>query len=355
MKKKLAVLLLAACLFTACGANSKITTGNKPLSDAVYSNEQVSLAAYTGLKAEKKDYIVTDDAVNNAIHEDLLEYAEYKPVSRASKNGDWVYTDFKASIDGKTAVSDSDYEIILGAAEFGEEFDKKLTGVSIGDSLNFSLDYDSEYTDVEWAGNTVDFEIKINDIHEEILPDATDSFIKENTEYSSYEDFTNAMRKSVTDMYAEESTNELQEELLQQVIDSSSILEYTQEEYDAARNTIESGYMSYVDMFGFESLDALYESFEMTDEDVEDEIQSVLYRTIVLDAIVQSEKLSLSDEDYEDGIVYYMDQYDYDSKDEFLDDYGEDEVRRQLTEDMVLNFLVNHADVTEVEAEYEDE
>ena len=163
------------------------------------------------------------------------------------------------------------------------------------------------------------------------------------------------MRKSVTDMYAEESTNELQEELLQQVIDSSSILEYTQEEYDAARNTIESGYMSYVDMFGFESLDALYESFEMTDEDVEDEIQSVLYRTIVLDAIVQSEKLSLSDEDYEDGIVYYMDQYDYDSKDEFLDDYGEDEVRRQLTEDMVLNFLVNHADVTEVEAEYEDE
>ena len=108
-------------------------------------------------------------------------------------------------------------------------------------------------------------------------------------------------------------------------------------------------------MFGFESLDALYESFEMTDEDVEDEIQSVLYRTIVLDAIVQSEKLSLSDEDYEDGIVYYMDQYDYDSKDEFLDDYGEDEVRRQLTEDMVLNFLVNHADVTEVEAEYEDE
>lgn len=355
MKKKLAVLLLAACLFTACGSKSQISTGNKPLSDAVYSNEQVSLASYTDLKAEKKDYIITDEAVNNAIHEALLEFAEYKSVSRASKTGDLVYADLKASIDGKTAVSEDDYEIILGAAEFGEEFDNKLTGVTIGDKLNFSLDYDSDFSDVEWAGNTVDFELNITDIQEEILPDATDSFIKENTDYGSYDKFVKAMRESVADMYEEESTNELQEELLQQVIDSSSILQYSQEEYDEARQTIENGYMSYVDMFGFDSLDALYESFDMTKEDVEEEIQSVLYRKIILNAITQSENLTLSDQDYEDGIAYYMEQNDYDSKTEFLDDYGEEEVRRQLSEDMVLNFLVNHADVTEVEAEYEDD
>ena len=54
MKRKFAFVLTAACLLTACGSKPNIVTGNKELEDAVYNNEYVSLASYTGLKAEKK-------------------------------------------------------------------------------------------------------------------------------------------------------------------------------------------------------------------------------------------------------------------------------------------------------------
>lgn len=356
MKKRYSILLLAACTLTtlaACGGKSMITTGNEKLADAVYNNDYVSLANYTGLEAEKKDYLVTDEAVENQIHERLLEYADYHSVNRASKKGDWVYTNFKASVDGSVVTQDDDYYFIIGAAEFGDEFDKKLTGVSTGDELSFSLDYDSDFTDVEWAGQKVDFEINVTDVQEEILPNATDEFIKENTEYASYDEFVKATRDLVTDNYEAESTNELQEELLQQVVDTSSILQYTKDEYEKARATIENGYLGYVDMFGLEDLDALYESFEMTEEDVEEEIQAQLYRSLVVNAIIENEDFTLSDQDYEDGVAYYMEQNDYDSKNDFLNDFGEDEVRDQLLEDMVLNFLVNHANITEVQAEYE--
>lgn len=354
MKKKLAILLLAACTLTACGSKAMITTDNEKLENAVYNNDSVSLADYTGLEAEKKIYTVSEEAVKNQIHEQMMEFADYKSVSRASQNGDWVYTDYKASINGSVVANDNDYDFIIGAAEFGEEFDEKITGVTAGDKLDFSLNYETDFSNVEWAGKTVDFEVTINDVQEELLPDATDEFIKENMGYNSYEELATATRQSLADNYETESTNELQENLLQQVIDASSILQYSKEDYDTARETIESGYQSYAEMFGMEDLNSLYESLEMTKEDVEEEIQSALYRSIVVNAIIESEKLTLSDSDYENGIAYYMKQNEYEDKDEFLKDYGEDVIRKQLLEDMALNFLVNHAKITEVKTEYED-
>ncbi|KAI4451482.1 Trigger factor [Eubacterium plexicaudatum ASF492] len=235
MKKKLAILLLSACLVAGCGSKSLITTKNKPIENAVYTSDSVSLASYTGLKAEKKNYIVTDKAVEDKIHESLMEFADYESVTRASKTGDYVQTDFKASIDGSVVLQENQYDVILGAEEFGKEFDEKMTGVSIGDELRFSLDFASDFVDVEWAGKTVDFEIRVTDIQQELLPELTDTFISENMGYDSYEQFSDAIRKELTDSYETESTQELQENLIQQVVDTSSILQYSKEDYKKRR------------------------------------------------------------------------------------------------------------------------
>ena len=109
MKRKFAFVLTAACLLTACGSKPNIVTGNKELEDAVYNNEYVSLASYTGLKAEKKKYIVTQKAVDAMIHDQLSEYAEYNSVDRASAAGDWVSTSFTAESDGTVFMQEEDY------------------------------------------------------------------------------------------------------------------------------------------------------------------------------------------------------------------------------------------------------
>ena len=355
MKKKLAILLLAACMLTACGGKSPITTGNEPIENAVYTDDQVSLADYTGLKAEKKNYIVTEQEVESRIHEALQEFAEYESVSRPSASGDYVQTNFKASIDGSVVFEEKQYDVILGAEEFGKQLDEKLMGVSIGDTLEFALDYDDDFTDVEWAGKTVEFEIEIIDIQEERMPDATDEFIAANTNYTSYEEFVSAVRQSITESYETESREELQEDLLQQVIDASSIIQYTKADYDAAKEKINNAYLSYLDLFGLEDLDDVYEFLDMTDEDVEEEIQATLYRTLIVNAIIKNENLSLSEEDYENGVLYYMDQTGSESRDEFMKTYGEEEVRAQVLEDKALNYLVEQAQVTEIETEHESE
>ncbi len=353
MKKKLAILLLCACMLTACGSKSPIKTGNEPIEHAVYTDDQVSLADYTGLKAEKKNYIVTEQEVETRIHEALQEFAEYKSVTRPSVSGDYVQTNFKASIDGSVVFEENQYDVVLGGEEFGKQLDEKLTGVSVGDQLSFQLDYGDDFTDVEWAGKTVDFEIEVIDIQEELMPEATDDFIAANTSYADYDEFVSAVRESITDSYAAESREELQEELLGQVIDASSIIQYTAKDYDAAKEKVNNAYLSYLDLFGLEDLDDVYEFLDMTDEDVEEEIQSALYRTLIVNAIIKNEDLSLSDKDYEEGVLYYMDQNEFESREEFMETFGEEEVRTQILEDKALNFLVEHAQITEIETEHE--
>ena len=354
MKKKLAVLLLTACLLTACGSKSLITTGNDPVANAVYTNDYVSLAPYTGLKAEKKNYIISDKSVEDKIHETLMEFAEYNSVSRASKSGDYVQTDFKASIDGSVVAAEEQYDFTLGAEEFGKQFDEKLTGVSIGDELNFSLTFDSDFTDVEWAGKTVDFEVRITDIQEQLMPEPTDAFIRENTAYSSYQEFSDAMRKELTDSYELESSQELQENLIQQVIDSSSIMQYRKKDYEDAQSTVNNAYLGYLELFGMDDLEDVYEFLDMTKEDVEEEIQATLYRTLVIHAVIENEHLSVTDQDYEDGIQRYMEQIESESREEFLNTFSEEEIRTQVLEDKALSLLVSRADITETDTEYEE-
>lgn len=355
VKKYSIVLLAATCAVTliACGRDKIISTGNQKISNAVYDDETISLAPYTGLTAVKNNYKVTEDALNRAIHEQLSDYINYKTVERPSKDGDVIETDYTISIDDKTYDEDSEYNFTIGQQEYGKEFDQKLIGVSAGDELNFSLNYDKNYSDVDFAGNTANFKIKINKVQEEILPDTTDAFIKEHFDYDTYDAFEKATRKSLEDEYKEESSNELSEELLQQIIKASSILQYTQGEYDDAYKEAENVYASYADMLGTD-IESIYDSFEVTKDSLKKEALDNLSRTMVINAIIKNERLTLSDEEYETGISDYMKINDYDSKKDFLNEFGEDEIRQQLLEDKAVNFIVENADITEVDAEYDN-
>lgn len=355
MKKKLASLLLAACIAISAGCGSAATaTANKPLSNAVYNDDSVSLAEYTGLKAEKKNYIVTQEAVDSAISEAVLDYAEYKAVSRASKTGDYVCMDYTALADGTEAETEEDYYLPLGEEDFGAQFDEKLTGVSAGDKLSFSLDFEKDFYNEAFAGKTVQFEIYIRTIRIQVLPKLTDAFVKENLGYDTYKAFADDVRKSVAQAYEAESTDELQESLLRQVIDASSILQYSKEEYEEASQSVKSSYLDYAETFGKE-LEEIYELFDVTDDSLEDEILQELYRMIVVKAIIQNEGFALSGKEYEDGIAYYMEQNEYTSKQEFVSDYGKEEIQNRLLEDKVLKYLEDSADITQVDADYEAE
>jgi trigger factor len=365
-KHLLRVLIVTSLLaMTACGKDGSvdgtengevISTGNKELKDAIYTNDWVSLASYDDLSVEKKVYEVTQDAVDAAIAEELDEYTEYKTVDRDAAAGDWVCVDYTAAIGDEVSDEEEDYYFELGEQEFGAEFEEHLMGVHTGDELSFSVTYADEDEDApeDWVGQTVDFTLTVTSVEEEVVPECTDEFTKENLGYDTYAEFEASIRESLQSDYEEESESELRETLVQQMIDNSSILKYTQADYDTASASVEAFYSSYADTFGTD-LESIYDMFGITEENLKEDTLNAVYRSLVIQAVAEQANISIGDAEYEDGVARYMEYYEYDSEDDFVNDYGEDALRQQLLEDAVVDLLEEKAQITEVTATYEEE
>lgn len=355
MRKKLLWVLLALTPFTLAACGSSDGDG------AAYSDEAygaVTLCGYKNLSAEKSIYTVTDQDVQSEIETMLYDYAEYNESDGPSENGDSITADLTAEKDGETLFSytgDDSYEIYLGSEEFGSEFDEKLTGVSVGDELSFPVTYDADFYLADLAGGDVTYTVTVLGITKETIPELTDDFITDTLGYESKDALEKEIRADLESANEASSTYELRENLLQQVIDGSTFDSYSQNLYDSYAAGVETNYESYAEMFGCESVEEVYDLFEITEEDLEKEIITQVYRTIIVHAISDAEKLELSDKDYQEGLERYTEEIGYESTDQLLADYDEDSLREWILEDMVLDFLEKNATITETETVPETE
>lgn len=352
MRQKLLWVLFALTPFTlaACGSSGGDGSGSAYSDDAYGA---VTLCGYKNLSATKSIYPVTDQDIQSEIETMLYDHAEYNESDGPSENGDSITADLTAEKDGETLFSytgDDSYEIYLGSEEFGSEFDEKLTGVSVGDELSFSVTYDADFYLEDLAGSDVTYNVTVLGITKETIPELTDDFITDTLGYESRDALEKEVRADLESDNEANSTYELRENLLQQVIDGSTFDSYSQDLYDGYAAGVEANYESYAEMFGCESVEEVYDLFELTEEDIEKEIITQVYRTIIVHAISDAEKLELSDKEYQEGLERYTEEVGYETTDELLADYDEDSLREWILEDKVLDFLEKHADITETEA-----
>lgn len=357
MKKKIFWLLPALFAFTMTACSSSGDAGsdasNSTVAVSTESYGTVTLCDYSNLSAEKNVYEVSETAIDDSVDSLLYDYVEYNEVTRPSVSGDCLTISFTAAKEGEPLFDYTDeegYDIYLGSEEFGSEFDEKLTGVSTGDHLTFSLTYGEDDYNTDLAGSTVDYDINVLSITEEVLPELTDAFITDTLGYESEDDMRAALKQQLESENEASSTYELRENLLQQVIENSTFEDYSQELYDSYAAGMEESYASYAEMFGMETVDEVYELFGMTEEDVEQEILNYVYRTIAVQAISEQEGLALSDEEYQKGLEHYAEEAGMESTDALIEEYGEDSLYSWILEDKVLDFLEEHATITEVAA-----
>lgn len=360
MKQKLLWLLFAALPLSLAGCGTSETDTVPETTETISSDTDygdVTLCDYKNLSAEKKIYKISDEDIDSEIESLLYDYIEYKDQDRPSQEGDYVSVNMTAVCDGSTILdySDESYDIGLGYEEFGPVFDEKLTGVSTGDELSFSVTYAEDYEDESFAGSTVDYNVTVLEITEETYPELTDEFITDTLGYESEEDMIEQITASLQSQYDSDSEYELREDLLQQVIDQSTFGSYSQELYDSCAESIEESYLSYAEMFDCETAEEVYELFGMTDEDVEKEILNQLYRLITVNEICKKENLTLSDEEYNAGLERYAEESGYESSDDILEAYGEDSLYSWILEDKVLDLLEENATITEVTANMDEE
>lgn len=354
-RKSLTVLFGLTAALVIAGANSHTPiikaedSELAPINPSEYlvadSGQYITPTAYEGLSVTQYIYEITDELIEEQIQSELEMYGEEVEVSRASESGDTIYVDMTYSVQGskEDPVTESTYYYI-GYEELGAEFDEKLTGASVGDTLKFSLTFDDSVYMEDWIDQTVDFELVVTSICELSIPEYTDEFVQENMGYDTIEAYEEDLRASVASEYEETSYAETVEALFSDAIAQSVFSGYPQELYDASREEIIDVYQSFAESFG---VDSFYELFDMTEEDLDAEVLDTVNRRLFTSWICEEHGIEVTEDEYISYVTEYAEYYGYETAVQFEQDYTRTSIVWSLYESKVGELLYESASITE--------
>lgn len=345
MKKKTLILFLAAttALFTLNGWSFK--------KDENDFSKYVELGQYTGLEIERYITTVTDEAVDEEIEYELYYNAEYEDITdRPAEEGDIAVIDFTGTIDGEEfeGGSDTDYELELGAGMFLEDFENEVIGMSLDETKEFSVTFPEDY-DEELGGKTADFSVTLTSLTEIKLPELNDTYVQENTDYSSVEEYKAALKDTMQMNYDADADYTASCDALAQIVENSVISDYPEELYQEEKKNMEDSYAQFAEELGMDLSELMGDDYDM-DED----IMASVYEKMVVYTLAAKEDLVATDEDYESFLESSYELYGYDNPEDFVNDYTEEALRYELTYENVLNFLSLNNNFVDTEYDFDD-
>ncbi|MDO5422932.1 MAG: trigger factor [Eubacteriales bacterium] len=334
-----AVTLLAAGLLTSCGSSSSGTYG-----------KYVTLGDYKGVEITKIKSEVTDDTLQEEIEYLLEDNAEYNEITdRACQNGDMVNIDFTGTIDGEEfdGGSATDYDLDLGEGYFIEELEEGIVGMETGETKDITMTFPEDYGE-DLAGQEAVFTVTVNAIYEVTIPEYNDEFVASISDFTTTAEYEEDLKATLLEQMEESNDYMAGYDALAAAVANATFSGYPDELYDSCKETYDAINAMYAEMFGMD-----VEDFELSEEDTKAAVEEMVYEKMVITAIAEKEKLTVTDDEYTDYVNDLYADYGYDSVEDFEADYSKESTMEELLQYKVQDFLVENASITEVsEDEY---
>ncbi|MCI5806100.1 MAG: FKBP-type peptidyl-prolyl cis-trans isomerase [Clostridium sp.] len=354
--KKIIALGMASVLImagiTGCGQS------NPYLKNISYS-KYVDLCDYKGVEASKVTFEITDEEVQSAIDEEMYDYVTYDPITdRAAKEDDYANVTYKTMIDGKENenYSAQDEDVVIGEDYLFPEVEEELVGMKKGDNKKIDVEITEDYAyDDADIGKKATVDVTLNEISKEIVPEYNDDFVKENTEYKDKAEYEAAKKKELEESREEEYKSAAVQEIMQYLLDNSKFNGYPDDLYTECEENYNNDNEYSASMYGME-LSEFEEMLGLDEDTKKQDIINNVNSELIMGAIAQKEKISCSKKEVDQFVKDNYATYGYESAEDFLKDYSEEEVGYQLTYQKVADFLYDNAKLTEIsEDEYNEQ
>ena len=187
---------------------------------------KIILADYTKIKASKQELAVVAADIDKVISSLQQRAASYNAVERAAKNGDQVTIDFKGTdAAGKpvAGADGTDYPLVLGSNAFIPGFETNLVGLKKLDTKKFDVTFPKDYGASALQNKKVTFEVTIKQVSEVIEPKVDDNFAASVGPFKNVADLKTDIKKQLTMEREREAINQLQDDILKQIAQKSTI------------------------------------------------------------------------------------------------------------------------------------
>ncbi|MGH9179660.1 MAG: trigger factor [Acidimicrobiales bacterium] len=174
---------------------------------------QINLVGYSGLRVTVPSPLAGEAEVDRHIDRLRDQSAELRSVTRPALTGDNVFVDIKGERDGEVVagLTTDDYLYEVGSGIVVPELDEHLAGAKVGDILRFTATVGDE--------GPVTFQVLVKDVKEKVLPEITDEWAGEASEFDTVEELRADILERVSAGRRIQATLAVQEETIKAVVE----------------------------------------------------------------------------------------------------------------------------------------
>ncbi len=358
MRKWVTLICLGLTVFALGGCGSKKEDGQAAGTERfnlkdIQAEDYVDLGEYKGLSVAVSKAPVDEEQVKTLT---LREYcgqvsAENGGVTnRAVEQGDTVVLDYEGKRDGVAFEGGTAQGATLeiGSGAFIDGFEDGLVGVMPGETVDLNLTFPDPYpSNPDLAGVEVVFTVTVQYIWpDEMWDEVVAGFGSQ--DYATVEELQEYVRASLEELALEQYNTDVESAIADAVVNNASFGELPQEMLDQyAANVKQSVNNAALSNYGVDGETFTQVLYQMTlDEFASTNALMSAKQVIAYQAIANLEGIAITDEQIEEQIKPYADQYGM-TVEEVLQQADREEFREMFMLDAVTRFLRENTTITE--------
>ena len=277
---------------------------------------EVTLGQYKGLEVEKTDAEVSESEIDAEVERMAQNVARITTVDRAAAEGDTAVIDFEGFKDGVAFAGGKgeDYELKLGSHTFIPGFEEQVVGMSAGEEKDINVTFPENYHEESLAGAPVVFKVKVREVKETVVPEKDDEFVKDVSEFDTMAELRADIEKRIRDEKQAGIDRAFENAAIEKAVANMTVeipdsmveeeLERQMERMDYELRSQGASLEAYAQMMGG-NMDNIKNSLRPG-------ALSSVKTNVMLDAVVDAEKIEVTEEECEEEYAKLAESYKMD-------------------------------------------
>ena len=312
---------------------------------------EVKVKPFDTIPVERPTATVTDEDINAMIEGMRRQRPVFTAVERPAQDTDRVMIDFDGKIDGQPFEGGEgrDVPVIIGSHQSLAELEEGLRGVTTGEKRTVALSFPAENPNKNIAGKTAQLEVTVKQVEQQTLPEVDEEFCRA---YGVEEGGIDALRAEVRKSMERELGDVIRNRVRAQVMDAL----YRENTLEVPRALVDEQ-VQRLQVDAARRIGAKDASQVPGREVFEDQARRRAALGLLMGQIVQSASIRVDRERVQGRLNDLVAQYP--NPDEVRRAYVQNadamrQVESVVLEDQVVDWIVDHARVTDKAMTFKD-
>ena len=321
---------------------------------------EVKLGEYKGVTVEKADTTITAEEIEKRLDREREKNARTVEVEREIKKDDIAKIDFTGYVDDKEfeGGKGEDYDLTIGSGTFIPGFEDQLIGHKAGEEVDVNVTFPEEYGAKELAGKPALFKVTVKSVKEKQIPEADDEFASEVSEFDTLDEYKKDLEKQLKEEKEKQATTANENAVVAKVVENAEV-ELPEPMIESQLDNMYYDYAMRLQQQGI-PMDQYLKITGLTADKIREQMkpsaEKNLKNSLVIEAVMNKENVTVSDERLEEEFKKVADQYKmkYEDLMKSVSDKEKEDMRRQVAFQETVDLLVSEANLVAPEKKAEE-